>query len=98
SNHDDFPCTVTFSRNRRQPQQLCVGVCPAAARRIRAGVHHSGLKNCMRTVRSSTQPSGFVPVHCGPMHIIIESNDFVLLHLLSLPCCVLRVASPHPSR
>ncbi|KAF8290602.1 putative mucin TcMUCI [Trypanosoma cruzi] len=27
--------TVTSSRNRRQPQQLCVGVCPAGARCIR---------------------------------------------------------------
>ncbi|KAF8297398.1 mucin, putative, partial [Trypanosoma cruzi] len=35
----DHPRTVTSSRNRRQPQQLCVGVCPAGARRIRAGVH-----------------------------------------------------------
>ncbi|PBJ79595.1 mucin TcMUC [Trypanosoma cruzi cruzi] len=28
ANHDDHPRTVTSSRNRRQPQQLCVGVCP----------------------------------------------------------------------
>ncbi|PBJ78621.1 mucin TcMUC [Trypanosoma cruzi cruzi] len=44
ANHDDHPRTVTSSRSRRRPQQPCVGVCPAAARRIRAGVHHSGLK------------------------------------------------------
>ncbi|KAF8303327.1 mucin, putative, partial [Trypanosoma cruzi] len=41
--YDDHPCAVKYSQNRRQPQQLCVGVCPAASRRIRAGVHHSGL-------------------------------------------------------
>ncbi|RNF01723.1 mucin TcMUCII [Trypanosoma cruzi] len=43
ANHD-HPRAVTSSRNRRQPQQLCVDVCPAAACRIRAGVHHCGLK------------------------------------------------------
>ncbi|KAF8294462.1 putative mucin TcMUCII, partial [Trypanosoma cruzi] len=43
ANHDDdHPHRHVFG-NRRQPQQLCVGVCPAAARRIRAGVHRSGL-------------------------------------------------------
>ncbi|PBJ69805.1 mucin TcMUCII [Trypanosoma cruzi cruzi] len=31
ANHDDHPRTVASSRSRRQPQQLCVGVCPAAA-------------------------------------------------------------------
>ncbi|ESS61706.1 hypothetical protein TCDM_10689 [Trypanosoma cruzi Dm28c] len=67
TNHDDHPRTVTSSRNGRQPQQLCVGVCPAGACRIRAGVHHSGLKRCMRAVRASTQPRGFVRVLCGPM-------------------------------
>ncbi|EAN81261.1 mucin TcMUC, putative, partial [Trypanosoma cruzi] len=44
ANHDDHPRTITSSRSRRQPQQLCVGVCPAAARRIRAGVRRCGLK------------------------------------------------------
>ncbi|KAF8278785.1 mucin, putative, partial [Trypanosoma cruzi] len=43
ANYNDHPRTVTSSRNRRQPQQLCVGVCPAAARCIRAGVRHCGL-------------------------------------------------------
>ncbi|ESS55250.1 mucin TcMUCII [Trypanosoma cruzi Dm28c] len=49
----DHPRTVTSSRNRRQPQQLCVGVCPAGARCIRAGVRHCGLKRCVRAVRAS---------------------------------------------
>ncbi|KAF8290594.1 mucin, putative, partial [Trypanosoma cruzi] len=43
TNRFDHPRTVTSSRSRRQPQQLCVGVCPAGARCIRAGVHHCGL-------------------------------------------------------
>ncbi|KAF8278695.1 mucin, putative, partial [Trypanosoma cruzi] len=43
TNRFDHPRTVTSSRNRRQPQQLCVGVCPAGARCIRAGVHRCGL-------------------------------------------------------
>ncbi|PBJ77136.1 mucin TcMUCII [Trypanosoma cruzi cruzi] len=64
----DHPRTVTSSRNRRQPQQLCVGVCPAGARCIRAGVRHCGLKRCVRAVRASTQPRGFVRVCCCPMY------------------------------
>ncbi|PBJ77672.1 mucin TcMUC [Trypanosoma cruzi cruzi] len=60
--------TVTSSRNRRQPQRLCVGVCPAAARRIRAGVHHCGLKRCVWAVRASTQSWGFVRFYCGLMY------------------------------
>ncbi|RNC35409.1 mucin TcMUCII [Trypanosoma cruzi] len=64
----DHPRTVTSSRNRRQPQQLCVGVCPAAARRIRSGVHRSGLKRCVRAVRASTQPRGLVRVCCGSLY------------------------------
>ncbi|ESS61474.1 hypothetical protein TCDM_10928 [Trypanosoma cruzi Dm28c] len=67
TNYDDHPHTVTSSRSRRQPQQLCVGVCPATACRIRGGVHRCGLKRCMRAVRASTQPRGFVRVCCGPM-------------------------------
>ncbi|KAF5214431.1 putative mucin TcMUCII [Trypanosoma cruzi] len=35
--------------------------------------------------------AGFVRVCCGPLYKIIENNDCVLLHLLLLPCCVLRV-------
>ncbi|PBJ76781.1 mucin TcMUCII [Trypanosoma cruzi cruzi] len=64
----DHPRTVTSSRNRRQPQQLCVGVCPAGARCIRAGVHRSGLKRCVRAVRASTQPRVFVRVCCCPIY------------------------------
>ncbi|PBJ80556.1 mucin TcMUCII [Trypanosoma cruzi cruzi] len=67
TNHDDHPRTVTSSRNRRQPQQLCVGVCPAAARFIRAGVRRCRLKRCVRAVRASTQPRGFLRVCCFPM-------------------------------
>ncbi|RNC31961.1 mucin TcMUCII [Trypanosoma cruzi] len=37
-------------------------------RRIRDGVHHSGLKRCVRAVRASTQSRGFVRFYCGPMY------------------------------
>ncbi|RNC32981.1 hypothetical protein TcCL_Unassigned04365, partial [Trypanosoma cruzi] len=77
--------------NGRQPQQLCVGVCPAGACRIRAGVHRCGLKRCVRAARASTQPRGLVRVCCGSLYKIRGNNDLVLLHLLLLPCCVLRV-------
>ncbi|KAF5213736.1 hypothetical protein ECC02_013725 [Trypanosoma cruzi] len=34
--------------------------------------------------------AGFVRVCCGPLYKVRENNDCVLLHLLLLPCCVLR--------
>ncbi|RNC42875.1 mucin TcMUCII [Trypanosoma cruzi] len=84
--YDDHPCTVTSSRNRRQPQQLCVGVCPAASCRIRAGVHRCGLKRCVWAVRASTQPRGSVYVYCGPMYkarVII-----MIVFCFSCFCCL----------
>ncbi|ESS62318.1 hypothetical protein TCDM_10042 [Trypanosoma cruzi Dm28c] len=68
TNRVDHPRTVKSSRSRRQPQQLCVGVCPAGACRIRAGVHRCGLKRCVRAVRASTQPRVFVRVCCCPIY------------------------------
>ncbi|EKF27173.1 hypothetical protein MOQ_009110, partial [Trypanosoma cruzi marinkellei] len=60
----DAPTTTT-TRAPSRPREIdgsfgrsSVGVCSAAARRIRAGVHRCGLKGCVRAMRASTRPRG----------------------------------------